>query len=76
MQRCKAKSKRSGNRCKNYAIKNWGVCRMHGARGGPKTREGRLSCKNASFKHGFYTQEAIFIRQEIGELLKQQKILL
>lgn len=72
MQRCKAKSKRSGKQCKNYAIKSWGVCRMHGARGGPKNREGRLCCKNASLKHGFYTQEAIVERQRISESLKKK----
>jgi hypothetical protein len=30
---------------------------MHGAGGGPKTKEGRLTCKKASKKHGFYSQE-------------------
>lgn len=28
MQRCKAKSKRSGEQCKNFAIKQFGVCRI------------------------------------------------
>jgi hypothetical protein len=58
MQRCKAKSKRSGEQCKNYAIKGYGVCRMHGARGGPKTIEGLVTCKKANLKHGFYSQES------------------
>ena len=58
MQRCRAMSKRSGEQCKNFAIKACGVCRMHGAHGGPKTHEGFLSCKNAPLKHGYYTQEA------------------
>lgn len=59
MQRCKAKSKRSGIQCKNYAIKGSTVCRMHGARGGPKTKEGYLVCKKAPRKHGFYSREAL-----------------
>lgn len=59
MQRCKARSKRSGEQCKNYSIRGGPVCRMHGAGGGPKTKKGRLACKMAAFKHGFYNQEAI-----------------
>ena len=31
---CTAKSKRSGARCKNPAVKGYSVCRMHGAGGG------------------------------------------
>lgn len=70
MQRCKAKSKRSGSQCKNYAIKLWGVCRMHGASGGPKTAEGRLRCGQASIKHGFYTAQALRERRYTMKLLK------
>ena len=33
-KRCKAKSKISGEQCKNPAVKGYDVCRMHGARGG------------------------------------------
>lgn len=57
MQRCKAKSKRSGEQCKNYAIKGKGVCRMHGANGGPKTIQGHHACKTAPLRHGFYSKE-------------------
>lgn len=63
MQRCKAKSKRSQQQCKNYALKGWGVCRMHGARGGPKTADGLHKCKKAPQKHGFYSREALEERQ-------------
>jgi len=59
MQRCKAKSKRSGEQCKNYAIKSYCVCRMHGGRGGPKTKQGYLVCKKAPQKHGMYNREAL-----------------
>ncbi len=65
MQRCKAKSKRSGEQCKNYAIKKWGVCRMHGAKGGPKTKEGIIKCKIMPFKHGLYSKE---VQEEIRSL--------
>jgi len=59
MQRCRARSKRSGEQCKNYAIKGYGVCRMHGAYGGPKTHKGIFACKRASFKHGYYSSETL-----------------
>ncbi len=35
MPQCRAKSKRSGERCKNNAVTGYRVCRMHGA-GSPK----------------------------------------
>ncbi|MEM1009430.1 MAG: hypothetical protein AAGJ35_10525, partial [Myxococcota bacterium] len=51
--RCAAKSKRSGKRCKNPAVKGWNVCRMHGARGGaPK------GSANGNYRHGGFTAEA------------------
>jgi hypothetical protein len=70
MQRCKAQSKRSGEQCKNYAIKQWGVCRMHGARGGPKTKQGYLICKKAPYQHGLYSHES---RQELELCRKLMK---
>ncbi|MGA8165593.1 MAG: HGGxSTG domain-containing protein [Waddliaceae bacterium] len=74
MQRCRAKSKRSGNQCKNYAIKGWGVCRMHGAGGGPKTAKGLKVCKKASLKHGFYTQESVEEIRFMRALAKGEKM--
>jgi hypothetical protein len=70
MQRCKAKSKRSGEQRKNYSLKGWGVCRMHGARGGPKTKKGLLACKKAPFKHGLWSYEAL---QDLREMRAYQK---
>lgn len=35
-RRCSARSKRSGQRCRNWAVNGKGVCRMHGARAGRK----------------------------------------
>lgn len=64
MQRCKAKSKRSGKQCKNYAIKGFKVCRMHGANRSPKTAIGKLKCKKAPVIHGFYNKEnKIFLNE-------------
>ncbi len=70
MQRCKAKSKQSGEQCKNFAIKGRGVCRMHGALGGPKTVVGLLRCKQAPMKHGYYCKEE---QEELKMLQKLAK---
>lgn len=70
MQRCKAKSKRSGEQCKNYAIKTWGVCRMHGAKGGPKTTAGLSKCTIMPFKHGCYSKEVMEKLKTIRKNLK------
>ena len=35
--RCKAKSKRTGKRCRAPAVRGFRVCRMHGAGGGAPT---------------------------------------
>jgi hypothetical protein len=72
MQRCKAKSKRSGEQCKNYAIKHFTVCRMHGARGGPKTLEGYKTCKTAPHKHGMYSKESKDELKFLRTLLKNE----
>jgi hypothetical protein len=71
MQRCKAKSKRSGEQCKNFAIKKFGVCRMHGAFGGPKTPEGIVKCKKGPLKHGFYAPGAQEELRMLRELAKR-----
>jgi len=73
MQRCKAKSKRSGEQCKNYALKGWGVCRMHGAHGGPKTREGHFACKKAPCKHGLYSYAALQDLKSCRKLIRGSK---
>lgn len=52
--RCKAKSKRTGQPCKNPAVRGWTVCRMHGARGGHKAGP-----THPTWKHGARSQEAI-----------------
>lgn len=70
MQRCRAKSKRSGKQCKNYAIKGKGVCRMHGARGGPKTWAGLMACKKGPWQHGCYSKEALQELKDSRSLIK------
>jgi hypothetical protein len=52
--RCKAKSKRTGKRCRAPAVKGYRVCRMHGARGGAPAGK-----KNGNYRHGTRTKEAI-----------------
>ena len=39
-KRCSARSKRTGEPCRNPAVLGWNVCRMHGARGGRPARSG------------------------------------
>ncbi len=70
MQRCKAKSKRSQQQCKNYALRSSTVCRVHGARGGPKSQKGLQVCKKAPYRHGFYSKEMI---AEMRSLRRFQK---
>lgn len=74
MQRCKALSKRSREQCKNYAIKNHSLCRMHGARGGPKTEQGYRLCKKASIKHGLYSCETLREFKRCRQLMKRMGI--
>ena len=72
MQKCKAKSKRSVEQCKNYAIKGWSVCRMHGAHGGPKSENGLFICKKAPRKHGLYSKEALEELKFLRSLTKKR----
>jgi len=76
MQRCKARSKRSQEQCKNYAVKGYLVCRMHGACGGPKTKEGLSACKEAPRKHGLYSYEALNELKECRKLFNGSKTML
>lgn len=73
MEKCKAKSKRSGERCKNWPLKGKTICKFHGARGGSKTPEGRLKQKEANLKHGFYSKEAIEERRTFRKYLKEHQ---
>lgn len=66
--RCSAKSKRSGQPCKNPSVRGWTVCRMHGARGGHGP--GRA---NPSFKHGMRGQEWMEMRKAINDLVRAER---
>ncbi len=66
--RCRATSKRTGERCRAPAVRGWCVCRFHGARGGaPKGK------RNGAYRHGLYTKEAIEGRRLLRELLRQSR---
>jgi hypothetical protein len=66
--RCSATSKRTHQRCKAPAVRGWGVCRFHGARGGaPKGHA------NGSYKHGLQTQEARVERRLLSELVHRSR---
>ena len=64
-QRCKARSKRTGQPCRAPAVHGFRVCRMHGARGGAP--EGK---RNGNFRHGGRTKEAIKTVGETNGLLR------
>ena len=66
--RCRATSKRTGERCKAPAVRGWTVCRFHGARGGGPKGE-----RNGMYRHGLYTKEAAEERHLLRELLRQSR---
>jgi hypothetical protein len=47
---------------------------MHGAKGGPKTDNGLLICKEAPFKHGFYSKESKEEMQFMRQLIKEEQL--
>ncbi len=66
--RCSATSKRTGKLCQAPAVRDWTVCRFHGAGGGgPKGK------RNGMFKHGLYTNEAIEERRALSALLRASR---
>ena len=66
--RCSARSKRTRKRCRAPAVKDWTVCRFHGAGGGgPKGK------RNGMYKHGLYTDEAIEERRALSALLRASR---
>jgi hypothetical protein len=64
--RCKARSKRSGKPCRSPAVRGFKVCRMHGGGGAP------IGNRNA-LKHGQFTYEAIAMRHELGDLVRESR---
>jgi hypothetical protein len=77
MGQCTAKSKRSREQCRNWAIRGRTTCRMHGGKSkGPRTKNGRERVRLASLKHGEYAKEAIAEQKEIRELIRRSQELL
>ena len=71
---CHAKSKQSGQQCKNFATKGKQVCRIHGGRSaGAKTAEGKHRQKKALLKHGQRSKEAADTNREVRDLIKTWK---
>src|SRR5437763_478635 len=67
--RCKAKSKRTGQRCRSPAVRGWSVCRMHGARGGAPTGKA-----HGRYKHGGFTKdiiEALRMVRALAQLVRE-----
>lgn len=56
--RCKAKAKRTGERCRCPAVTGWTVCRVHGARGGAPQGPA-----NGNWKHGGRSKDVADIRR-------------
>ena len=74
---CHAKSKQSGQQCKNFATKGKGVCRIHGgASCGSKTPEGKLKQKMASWKHGLRSAEAVEEKLAVRDFIKKSRELI
>lgn len=71
MRRCRAKAKRSQERCQNPAMKGMAVCYHHG--GSLGTKKARKARNVAALKHGYYTAEVIEERRQVSCLLRDCK---
>lgn len=71
---CQAKSKRSGQRCKNFAVKAKRVCHMHGGKStGPRTKKGLMKAASANLKHGWNTKAALAEVKFLKQLFRDCK---
>jgi len=61
--RCHARAKSTGEQCRCPAVRGWGVCRVHGARGGHKA-----GATHPQWKHGGRSQEVVAVRQLVSLL--------
>ena len=64
--RCSATSKRTVKPCQAPAVRDWSVCRFHGARGGAPKGE-----RNGMYRHGLYTAKAADKRRRLRDFLVQ-----
>jgi hypothetical protein len=55
-RRCQAKCKATQQQCRAPAVRDYEVCRVHGARGGPRTGAGLAKCAEARLIHGKETR--------------------
>lgn len=86
MATCKAKSKRSGERCKNHALPGREVCRIHGGKTPrglalPQTKHGRHSKDIptrliADYEAALADTELIAVREELAMLVAREADLL
>lgn len=75
---CKAKSKQSGKRCRNFAVKHRFVCHIHGGKTplhnpGPKTKEGEIKQKTGGWCHGQRSREAEKERKAFRKMVDDYK---
>jgi hypothetical protein len=61
--RCKAKNKQTGERCKNPAVKNYAVCRVHGAN--PKNHGGAPKGSLNAMVHGCFVDRFLKPGEEV-----------
>lgn len=78
IRECGAKARTNKHQpCRRIAMAN-GRCHLHGGKTpktnpGAKTKEGKLRQKMASWKHGFWTKEAIEERRAFREMVREYK---
>lgn len=71
---CEAKSKQSGRRCGNYAVKGKRVCHIHGGKSmGAKTVRGRQAQKLSNWKHGYRSSGRREQEQNLKVMIKECK---
>lgn len=74
MGRCIAQSKRSGEQCKNWAVRKKTTCRFHGGKStGPKTDAGKKKIRTLHYQHGLRSKETEKRRKRVSKLIKDSK---
>ena len=75
-KRCHAKSKQTGEQCRNWAVTGYSVCRFHGAGGRPKIPKpvgGKVPKGNTNArKHGAYSARLPAEDRPLYEAIKAQ----